>query len=67
MIQEPINAQDFAVAPRRRRKSPAACGWRQLLRLALLMAIGFGLASMTLNTGRILSATSDIEIRLDNA
>jgi hypothetical protein len=67
MIQEPINAEEFAVSPRPWRKSPAACGWRQLLRLAMLMAIGFGLASLTLNPGRVLSATSDVELRHDKA
>lgn len=67
MILDPINVQNFSQSRRRLRKSPAACQWSQLLRLILLVAIGLGLMSLTLNPSRILSAGSEIENRLDHA
>lgn len=67
MLQEAIRAEDFAQRRRPRRPSPAACGGRQLFRLALLMAFGFILISLSLNPNRVLSATFAIETRLGAA
>jgi hypothetical protein len=55
------------VERRRHADSPAACRWQQFVRLVMLMAIGFGLVSLTLNPGKVMSATSDIEMRLKKA
>jgi hypothetical protein len=66
MLQDAIRAEDFA-HQQPRRPSPAACGGRQLCRLALLMAFGFILVSLSLNPNRVLSATSAIETRLGAA
>jgi hypothetical protein len=67
MIQEAIKSEEFSVARRRRVDSPAVCRWQQFVRLVMLMAIGFGLVSLTLNPSRVMSATSDIEMRLKRA
>jgi hypothetical protein len=67
MLQEAIKAEDFTSRDRPRRPSPAACGGRQLFRLALLMAFGLMLVSLSLIPGRVLSATSAIETRLGAA
>jgi hypothetical protein len=67
MIQDAIKSEEFSVARRRRVDSPAACRWQQFLRLVLLMAIGFILVSLTLNPSKVMSATSDIELRFNKA
>jgi hypothetical protein len=67
MIQDAIKFEEFSVARRRRVDSPAACRWQQFLRLVLLMAIGFILVSLTLNPSKVMSATSDIELRFNKA
>ena len=41
MILEPIKASEFAKA-RPRRRNPAACQLRPLLRLSVLVAVGIG-------------------------
>jgi hypothetical protein len=67
MIQDAIKSEEFFVERRRHADSPAACRWQQFVRLVMLMAIGFGLVSLTLNPGKVMSATSDIEMRLKKA
>jgi hypothetical protein len=61
MVQEPIKAGDYVAQRQRMKQSPAACRWPQFLRLVLLMAIGFGLVSVTLNPKAVISATSSLD------
>jgi hypothetical protein len=67
MLQDAIKAEEFAIQERPRRPSPAACHGKQLFRLALLIACGFVLVSLSLNPNRVMSATSAIETRLGAA
>ena len=58
MILEPIQASEFAKA-RPRRSNPAACQWRPLLRLSVLVAVGIGAVSVTVNPGRVMTAGAE--------
>ena len=60
MILEPINGQEFSRACRVRANSPAPCQWRQLLRLAALVAIGGLVVSLSLPTARARAETAGI-------
>jgi hypothetical protein len=67
MILEPIHAGEFAKARRPLRRSPAACQWPQMLRLAFLVAIALGLVSLSLHPGPVLTAGAEISQHLDPA
>jgi hypothetical protein len=58
MILDPIQANEFARA-RPRRRNPAACEFRPLLRLSILVAIAIGLVSVTINPGRVMTAGAE--------
>lgn len=58
MILEPIQASEFAKA-RPRRRNPAACQLRPLLRLSVLVAVGIGLVSVTINPTRVMTAGAE--------
>ncbi|MCI4680775.1 hypothetical protein K9U39_02295 [Rhodoblastus acidophilus] len=57
MNLDPIDAREFAKA-RRPRRNPAACQWRQLLRLSILAAFALGLVSLTINPGPVMTAAA---------
>ncbi len=58
MVLEPIQASEFALR-RPRRRNPAACEARPLLRLSLLVAIAIGLVSVSINPNRVMTAGAE--------
>lgn len=58
MILEPIQASEFAKA-RPPRRNPAACKLPPLMRLSVLVAVGIGLVSVTINPGRVMTAGAE--------
>jgi hypothetical protein len=59
MTLDPIDAREFARA-RPPRRNPAACQWRQLLRLSLLVAIAVELISVSINPSRMMTASAEV-------
>jgi hypothetical protein len=58
MVLDPIQASEFALQ-RPRRRNPAACELRPLLRLSLLVAIAIGLVTVSINPSRVMTAGAE--------
>ncbi len=58
MTMAPIDGRQFAVACRRRTKSPAPCQFSQLLRLAVIMILAGVFVSVTLAPDRARAETA---------
>lgn len=58
MVLDPIQASEFVLA-RPRRRNPAACEVRPLLRLFLLVAIAIGLVTVSINPSRVMTAGAE--------
>ncbi len=58
MNLDPIQASEFVLA-RPRRRNPAACEFRPLLRLSILVVIAIGLVSVSINPSRVMTAGAE--------